>query len=157
MQRQSRSTRTILVLFIGLFAIGFTAVAQTAAAGEHGYRCSNRTLSGDYGCSVQGVLLNVPNLPPEAQFVGVTTSHFDGAGNVTGKEHVVVNGMSFNPGWDANQGTYSVNSDCTARATVITPNSPAPLDLYLVIVDYGREFRQVLNSSALVTVCRRLN
>ena len=158
MQRKLGLSRTGIWIFIGLLAIGATAVAQTAAGGEKGgYRCSNRTLSGDYGCSVQGVLLNVPNLPPEAQFVAVTTSHFDGAGTVTGKEHAVVNGMSFNPGWDTNQGTYSVNPDCTARALVFTPNSPVPLDLYLVIVDNGKEFRQVLNSSALLTVCRKLN
>jgi len=97
MQRKLGLSRTGIWIFIGLLAIGATAVAQTVAAGEKGgYRCSNRTLSGDYGCSVQGVLLNVPNLPPEARFVAVTTSHFDGAGTVTGKEHAVINGMSFN-------------------------------------------------------------
>jgi hypothetical protein len=149
------ATHTMILCF--LVAAGVSAVAQSANEGQGNGRCSNRTLSGDYGCSVQGVLLNVPNLPPEAQFVAVTTSHFDGAGTVTGKEHAVVNGMSFNPGWDTNQGTYSVNPDCTARALVVTPNSPVPLDLYLVIVDNGKEFRQVLNSSALLTVCRRLN
>ena len=101
--------------------------------------------------------MNVPGLPPEATFVAVTTSHFDGRGNVTGTEHAVVNGMSFNPGWDTNGGTYTVNPDCTGRAAVTTPNSPVPLDLYLVVVDNGKEFRQVLNSNALLTVCKRMN
>jgi hypothetical protein len=86
----------------------------------------------------------------------VTTSDFDGKGNLTGTEHVVVNGTSFNPGWDTNSGTYSVNPDCTGTAVVNTPNSPAPLNLNFVIVDDGREFRQVLNSDALVTVCKRM-
>src|SRR4051812_7263135 len=142
------------MIICGLLAFSVSAVAQSRS--ENGGRCSNRTLNGDYGCSVQGVLLNVPGLPPEATFVGVTTTHFDGEGNLTGTEHVVVNGTSFNPGWDANSGTYSVNSDCTGTSVVNTPNSPVPLNLNLVIVDEGKEFRQVLNSDALLTVCKRI-
>jgi len=118
--------------------------------------CSNRTLHGAYGCSTQGVLLNIPGLPPEATFVGVTTSTFDGKGNLTGTEHVVVNGSPFNPGFGANSGTYSVNPDCTGTAIVNTPNSPVPLNLFFVIVDDGKEFREVLNSDALLTVCKRV-
>jgi len=149
------STHTMIVC--GLLGFSVSAIAQSPSETNNSGRCSNRTLKGDYGCSVQGVLLNVPGLPPEATFVAVTTSHFDGQGNVTGTEHAVVNGMSFNPGWDTNSGTYNVNPDCTARATVSTPNSAVPLDLYLVVVDNGKEFRQVLNSSALLTVCKRMN
>ena len=149
------ATHTMLLCF--LLASGVSALAQSKSEITNDGHCSNRTLSGDYGCSVQGVLLNVPGLPPEATFVAVTTSHFDGRGNVTGTEHAVVNGMSFNPGWDTNGGTYTVNPDCTGRAAVTTPNSPVPLDLYLVVVDNGKEFRQVLNSNALLTVCKRMN
>ena len=149
------ATHTMLLCF--LLASGVSALAQSKSETTNGGHCSNRTLSGDYGCSVQGVLLNVPGLPPEATFVAVTTSHFDGRGNVTGTEHAVVNGMSFNPGWDTNGGTYTVNPDCTGRAAVTTPNSSVPLDLYLVVVDNGKEFRQVLNSNALLTVCKRMN
>ena len=142
------------------FLAGTSAVAQSNSALANAVpgnrHCSNRTLSGEYGCSVQGVLLNVPGLPPQTTFAGVTTSQFDGRGNLTGTEHVVVNGVSFNPGWDTNSGTYSVDPDCTGRAVVNTPNSPVPLDLYFVIVDDGNEFRQVLNSDALVSVCKRV-
>jgi hypothetical protein len=149
------ATHTMILCF--LLASGVSALAQ-ASNGEPGNRrCSNRTLSGDYGCSVQGVLLNVPGLPPEATFVAVTTSHFDGQGNVTGSEHAVVNGMSFNPGWDTNGGTYTVNPDCTGTAVVTTPNSPVPLNLYFVIADNGKEFREVLNTDALLTLCKKVN
>jgi len=146
-----------MLFLFGLLAFTTSALAQAKSEPANGPHCSNRTLFGDYGCSVQGFLLNVPNLPPQATFVGVTTSHFDGNGNVTGTEHVVVNGMSFSSGWDTNGGTYSVNPDCTGRALVTTPNSPVPLDLYFVIDDNGKEVRQVLNSNALLTVCRRMN
>ena len=151
---------TPMMILCGLLAFGTFAVAQSNNPPASSYsgsgRCSNRTLSGHYGCSVQGVLLNIPGLPPEATFVGVTTSHFDGKGNLTGTEHVVVNGTSFNPGWDTNSGTYSVNPDCTGTAVVDTPNSPVPLKLYFVIVDNGKEFREVLNSDALLSVCKRV-
>jgi len=146
------------VVLCFLLAFGASAVAQSNSTPAHSSdgQCSNRTLHGAYGCSVQGVLLNVPGLPPEATFVAVTTSHFDGKGNLTGTEHAVVNGTSFNPGFDTNSGTYSVNPDCTGTAVVNTPNSPVPLNLYFVIVDDGKEFRQVLNSDALLTVCKRI-
>lgn len=141
-----------MMILCGLLAFGTSGMAQSKSAlrspapgNRHG---SSRTLSGEYGCSVQGVLLNVPGLTPQATFVGVTTSTFDGKGNLTGTEHVVVNGMSFNPGFDENSGTYSVNPDCTGTALVNTPNSPVPLNLYFVIVDDGREFRQVLNTDS---------
>jgi hypothetical protein len=112
-------TATPMMILCGLLAFGTFAVAQsnnTPDSSQSGSgRCSNRTLSGPYGCSLQGALLNIPGLPPEATFAGVTTSHFDGKGNLTGKEHVVVNGTSFNPGWDTNSGTYSVNPDCRGQ------------------------------------------
>jgi hypothetical protein len=146
-----------MMVLCGLLASGAFAVAQSEASAQSSNgHCSNRTLSGEYGCSVQGFLLNVPGLPPEATFVGVTTSTFDGKGNLTGTEHVVVNGSPLNPGFIANSGTYSVNPDCTGSAILNTINSPVPLDLFFVIVDDGKEFRQVLNSSALLTVCKRV-
>jgi hypothetical protein len=157
----SKSTSRIVIIatitiVCGLLASGVSAMAQSATADSHEGHCSNRTLSGEYGCSVQGFLLNVPGLPPQATFVGVTTTTFDGKGNLTGTEHVVVNGMSFNPGFDANSGTYSVNPDCTGTAIVNTPNSPVPLNLYFVIVDDGKEFREVLNTDALLNVCKKV-
>jgi hypothetical protein len=131
-------------------------MAQSATSESHERRCSNRTLSGEYGCSTQGVLLNIPGLPPAATFVGVTTATFDGEGNLTGTEHVVVNGSPFNAGFTTNTGTYSVNPDCTGTAMVKTPNSPVPLNLFFVIVDNGKEFREVLNTDALLSVCKRV-
>jgi hypothetical protein len=155
MSRNLKFAGQNLVLVV-LLAFSTSTVAQQKSEFSTGTHCSNRTLSGDYGCSVQGFLLDVPGLPPQATFVAVTTSHFDGNGNVTGLEHAVVNGVPFSPGFDANDGTYSVNPDCTGRAVVNTPNSPVPLDLYFVIDDNGKEFRQVLNSSALLTICRKM-
>jgi hypothetical protein len=147
---------TISMIVCSLLAVTVSATAQSATAESHEGHCSTRTLSGEYGCSVQGVLLNVPGLPPAATFVGVVTYTFDGKGNVTGTEHVVVNGSPLNTGFGVNSGTYSVNPDCTGTSMVDTPNSPVPLNLYFVIVDEGKEFREVLNTDALLSVCKRV-
>jgi hypothetical protein len=157
MQRRSVSRISMVgIMLCGFAATGASAMAQSATSESHERRCSNRTLSGEYGCSTQGVLLNIPGLPPAATFVGVTTSTFDGEGNLTGTEHVVVNGSPFNAGFTTNTGTYSVNPDCTGTAMVKTPNSPVPLNLFFVIVDNGKEFREVLNTDALLSVCKRV-
>jgi hypothetical protein len=49
--------------------------------------CTDKTLRGDYGSASEGVLLNIPGLPPEAQFRGLTMTQFDGEGNLTWVEH----------------------------------------------------------------------
>ena len=142
-----------------LLASGTPALAQSGPGTPQSDepRCSNRTLSGDYGCSTQGVLLlTVPGLPPELQFVGVTMNYYDGNGNLTWVEHTVIGGQVSNAGWLAASGTYTVNPDCTGTAVVNTPNSPVPLNLSFVVVDKGHEIRKVLDSNALVTVCRKV-
>ena len=71
------TTHTLIVC--GVLAFAATAVAQSNSEGGNGGRCSNRTLSGDYACSTQGFLLNVPipGVPPQATFVGITMNHYD--------------------------------------------------------------------------------
>ena len=151
------TTHAMVLCF--LLASGVSALAQPGNGESGNRRCANRTLSGDYACSTQGFLLNVPipGVPPQATFVGVTMNHYDGQGNVSWLEHVVFNGSPFNQGWVSASGAYTVNADCTGTAVVTTPNSPVPLNLYFVIADNGKEFREVLNTDALLTVCKRLN
>jgi hypothetical protein len=151
------ATHTMILCF--LLASGVSALAQSSNGEPGSRRCSNRTLSGDYACSIQGFLLNapVPGAPPQATFVGVTMNHYDGQGNASWLEHVVFNGSPFNQGWAPASGTYTVNPDCTGTAVVTTPNSPVPLNLYFVIADNGKELREVLNTDALLTLCKRVN
>jgi hypothetical protein len=150
---------TAMMAVCSLLASGTPALAQSGpGAPQSGEaRCSNRTLSGDYGCSTQGVLLlTVPGLPPEVQFVGVTMNSYDGNGHLTWVEHTVIGGQVSNAGWLSASGTYTVNPDCTGTAVVDTPNSPVPLNFAFVVTDKGHEIRAVLDSNALVTVCRRV-
>ena len=111
--------------------------------------CSNRTLSGDYGYAAEGLLSSSPGVAPELQFRSVGVAHFDGKGNLTGVEHTVVNGTSLEADWTANSGTYSVNSNCTGKLVLITPNSAVPLNIFFVLVKHSREFHSILDAGAL--------
>ncbi len=119
--------------------------------------CSNQALSGDYGFASQGVLLNVPGVPPGTEFRSVGLAHFDGKGNVTWVEHTVVGGAPLSAGWTPASGTYSVNRDCTGTAVVFTPNSPAPLNLAFVVVRHGNEVHTVLDANAITTVFTKVD
>jgi hypothetical protein len=129
---------TPLMIVCGLLVSGVSAVA--AGSDDQHCSCSNRTLSGDYGSTAQGVLLPNPGMPPELPFTSIGVTHFDGKGNFKGVEHTVVNGVQQGLDWTANSGTYAVNSDCTGTLVLNTPNSPIQLTLFFVIVRHGTQF-----------------
>ena len=136
--KMMRMATQILIVF-GLLAFGVSAVAQsnhTPASGSdgNGQRCSNRTLNGSYGYSSEGQVLPAPGLSFPFTSTGVAT--FDGNGNVSWVEHTVVGGAQQGADWTSStSGTYNVNSNCTATAVVVTPNSPVPLNLFFSIVE----------------------
>jgi hypothetical protein len=132
---------TPLMIVCGLLVSGASAIAQSD---DQHCSCSNRTLSGDYGSTAQGVLLPNPGLPPELPFTSVGVTHFDGKGNFTGREHTVVNGTEQEVDWTTNSGSYTVNLDCTGKIVLNTPNSPVSLNIFFVIVRHGTEFRSIL-------------
>ncbi len=147
------ASRTIAVSM--LLAIGSLAWAQADNGDEA--TCSNRTLRGDYGFSVEGVILAIPGitLPPGATLPlrGVALTHFDGKGNLTQVDHVVVNGMPPPEAWIAGAGTYSVNPNCTGTAVINVPGNPlSPLRLHLVVVKGGREVHTVVEANAVTSV-----
>jgi hypothetical protein len=136
----------------GLLVAADSSMGPTARAdNEDKKACTDKTLQGDYGSASEGVLLNIPGLPSEAQFRGLTMSHFDGKGNLTWVEHTVINGTPLEPGWTPASGTYTVNPDCTGTAVVNTPNSPVPLHLAMVVVNQGKEIHTMLDSDAIST------
>src|SRR5260370_33827035 len=75
---------TPMMIVCGLLASGPSAKAES----EEG-ACSNRMLQGDYGFSMEGVILAGPLTFP---LRGVAMTHFDGKGNLTQVDQVVVNG-----------------------------------------------------------------
>ena len=112
--------------------------------------CRDATLQGSYGYQAQGALSPAPNISLSFRSVGMT--RFSGDGHLTWVEHTVIGGVSQGAaGWTSATGTYSVNSNCTGTAVVITPNSPVPLHLSFVIVNDGKELHSVLDTDAVST------
>ena len=84
--------------------------------------CTNKTLQGDYGFTVEGELLG-PGLPPEAQFRGVVMQHYDGKGSFTQVEHTSSSTAFRQRGWTPGSGTYTVNPNCTGTAVINIPGN----------------------------------
>jgi hypothetical protein len=116
-------------------------------------QCSNKTLSGDYGFTIEGIILDA-NLPIR----GLALQHYDGRGHITQVDHVVFGGYPPPLEWTRGTGTYTVNPDCTGSAVIISPSSappgssgpPPPLNIHFVIVDHGRQIKQVVDANAVV-------
>jgi hypothetical protein len=143
----------------GLLAFSGSAVAQSSqtpgGVSEGNARCSNKTIKGDYGCSIHGSLIFGPTQLP---FVLAGLEHNDGNGNTKGLEHAVVDGNSSNSGWDPNIATYTVNPDCTGKSlTYSPPDNPDPITNYFVVVDNGKQIYKVNGQHALSIVCTRTN
>jgi len=164
MQKELVSKKMVAALMMitcALFAFGATAVAQsnqTPASGNdgNGQRCSNRTLNGSYGYSSNGQVLPAPGL--SFPFTSTGIAIFDGNGNVSWVEHTVIGGAQQGADWTSStSGTYIVNSNCTATAVVVTPNSPVPLNLFFSLVQQGKQLYSVVNGNAISGVWTRLN
>jgi hypothetical protein len=140
MQRNSVSRMWMVSMIVcGLLTLGSSAIAQS----NEGH-CSNRTLFGDYGFKLEGVIL-----APNFQIRGVVMQHYDGKGNITQVDHVVVNGVPPAEEWTPGTGTYTVNSNCTGAAVLHTPSE---VKLHFLVVRHGTEIDQVVDSDAVTTV-----
>ena len=141
-----------VMIACALAAVNSTAWAAQSNEKDEGKSCSNQTLHGDYGLTIEG-LLNIPG--PGTQIRGVVMQSFDGNGHFTQVDHVVVNGMPPPLEWTPGTGTYTVNSDCTGKATISIPPMP-PFVVYFVLVDHGREMRQVVEGNAVIATGKRV-
>lgn len=108
--------------------------------------CSNDSLTGKYGQTISGQILPGPGvvLPQN----GVAMTDFDGNGKFTQVDFVVINGVPQSIGFQSETGTYHVNADCTGTAT-INYSDGSVIDLAIVIVRKGAEFRTVVRSLSL--------
>ena len=143
---------TPMIIVSCLLASGASARAES----DDG-PCSNRTLQGDYGFAVEGIIMVIPGvqLPPGAALPvrGVAMTHFDGKGNLTQVDHIVVNGMPPPVEWTSGTGPYSVNSNCTGTATInILGNPLSPVILHFVVVRQGKEIHTVVETNAVSSV-----
>ena len=127
----------------GTLAAAVACLTLVAASAAHAAACSNASLKGQYGQSISGQLLPGPGVVLPQNGVAMTT--FDGKGSFTQQDFVVINGSPTSSGFAPETGTYAINSDCTGTATINYPDG-SWIDLELVVVNQGREFRTVVSA-----------
>jgi hypothetical protein len=161
MKRLLKALTRCLVI---LSAVASTELARaqsddlhSAAGRSRPYVCSNRTIRGSYGFTVEGTILSLPgaNLPPGTTLPvrEVALIEFDGKGNLTLVDHFVINGQQVdNEDWSPGSGTYSVNENCTGTMQISKPGSPSSTESKIVVVRGGKEIRTVLTTDALTSV-----
>ena len=140
-------TLAVSALMLGLSVI-------PAAAEDNG--CSDATLKGDYGWTIDGFGPNPDGT--QIPIKGIAITHFDGAGKFTQRDFVMNAGVPNAGNGDAmtgfvfstgETGTYSLNADCTGTAT-IDLNVPVPfgskgvIKLMLVVTNRGRAIHTVV-------------
>jgi hypothetical protein len=131
-----------LVVVCGMFALasGVRAQGMDSVDGP----CSNRTLRGDYGFTIEGQIL----IGPKAGLIrGVVMTHFDGRGNLSQVDHVLDNGAPPPVEWSPAIGTYTVNSDCTGTLQLTFTDGRPPINQKLVVVSQGKQVRTVVSDA----------
>jgi hypothetical protein len=118
--------------------------AEGRAAEGDGPECTNHTLRGDFGFTIDGTVVGGP-APVILRALAMT--HFDGDGHLTQVDFTTFNGVPGSPDWRPATGTYSINPDCTGRALIVPVVGP-PLDLRLIVFDGGRRVATVVVGNA---------
>jgi hypothetical protein len=70
--------------------------------------------------------------------------HFDGKGNVTTADFVVLNGSPLSPNWSPKSGTYFVNPNCTATFIL-----EGVIATHFTVTNNGKEIRGVVDGDAI--------
>jgi hypothetical protein len=118
-------------------------------------RCSARTIAGDYAYTIEGTLLLSPTVTLPIH--GISLAHYDGKGNKTQVDHVVVNGQEPQEEWTPGSGTYTVNEDCTGWQEVFINGSlDPPIRSHFIIDKGGREIREVIDANAVTAIGARV-
>jgi len=128
----------------GTLAAAVACMTIMAASPAQAGTCSNASLKGKYGQTISGEIL--PGGGVVLPQNGVAMTNFDGNGKFTQEDFVVINGVPTTSQFQTGEtGTYKVNSDCTGNAR-INYKDGSWIDLELVVVNQGREFRTVVSS-----------
>jgi hypothetical protein len=127
----------------GTLAAALACLTLVAVSPALAGACSNASLKGKYGQTISGELLPGPGVVLPQNGIAMTT--FNGKGSFTQEDFVVINGSPTSTGFASETGTYAINSDCTGTATINYPDG-SWIDLELVVVNEGREFRTVVSA-----------
>ena len=119
----------------------FLACSGFAIAGQDDNgACSNRTLQGDYGFTVEGLILPAPGVSVPLR--GLHMTRFDGKGNATQVDSILVNGDPISD-WSPTTGTYHVDANCTGTMT-LHPGNGGFVNLRIVVVRNGKEIHALV-------------
>ncbi len=142
----------------GVMALSLVLVSSSSCFAADDDGCSNATLRGDYGFTIQG---NQPNPDGTTSPVsGIAITRFDGTGKLTQHDFTVTGGTPFPGNGNATSGfhfaggetgKYLVNPDCTGSAE-INLNVPAPpglssgvIKLMFIVTSDGRTIHTVVS------------
>ena len=146
------TARFVHILTVAIVLTTGSVVSAQSVNSSHDDRersCSNRTLFGDYGVKIEGELLG-PHWPLKT----LALFHFDGAGGISARSHVVLNGMPPAEEWAPAAGTYSINRDCTGSGSI---EAAPPIPFHFIVVNRGREFYLVVDGDAITGQGRRVD
>ena len=132
---------------IAAFATLALGIAPTANANYAG--CSNDTLKGTFAEKDTGFIMNTPPAPASL-FAGVNLDTFDGKGTITATGFAIVDG---NGGPQTENGTYTVNPDCTGTYEVKIYPGGYTAHASFVIDDDGNELQIVVTDAGNVITC----
>lgn len=134
-------------------AVAILALAvPLAAIAQDNDGCSNWTLKGDYTFTVSGQIVH-----PDGTLdyrTGVAITHFNGAGGLSQDDFVMSSALkgpvpspdTAPSGFHTNEtGSYTVNPDCTGKATINFPNGIV-IELMLVVESSGNSVHTVVVS-----------
>ena len=129
----------------------FTALALgiAPAASAHDRGCSNATLKGTFAEKDTGYIMNTPPAPASL-FAGVNLDTFDGKGTITATGFAIVDG---NGGPQTENGTYTVNPDCTGTYEVQISPGGFTAHASFVIDDHGNELQIIVTDPGNVITC----
>ncbi len=146
MKRLLVRCQAALLLAVSLF-YAQSVVAEEQATSK-AKECSKATLSGSFGYSSTGTLLDsyVP-APYAGPFGEVGRQTFDGRGNTSAKATTSSNG---NIAPVTVEGTYIVNSDCTGSMTLNVSPFDSVVHADFVIDEDGAQLRAIGTDSGLI-------
>lgn len=132
------ATTMIMIVCGGLLS------APASGKSDSERTCSNRTIQGQYGGSVEGIFLAGPGVTLPISGVGIT--NYDGEGNLNEYGgYLVINGIPPGTPGGTDSGTYQVNADCTGTAHILVdPAAGFFINLAFVVVGDGKEIYSVL-------------
>jgi len=129
-------------------AVTALALAVAPIAKAEGKGCSNATLKGTFADKDTGFITAPPAMA--GPFAGVNTETFDGNSTVTGTGIGSLNGNIVPV---TQEGTYTVNPDCTGTYTVEVSPLGLTTHAFFVIADGGNELQIVITDPGTVITC----